>query len=117
MKPLVNISKNKVTFRTPEAVHIIAYNEILFCEASIQYTTLYKTDGSSEKIKLSLAEVEQSLTGLSFWATSKNHLVNLKYLDRVPKNEEGIVLLNNFYRIPIDDERKELLVNELTKLQ
>ena len=117
MKPFIKFSKKQVTFKTAESVHVVPFDDILFCESSKQYTTVFKTNGSSERIKLPLAEVERQLSGLSFWQTSKDHLVNLKYLDRVPATDEHMVLLNNHYKIPIDDDRKQLLINELTKLQ
>ena len=117
MRAFFKSAKKQVTLKSDGLVYIILTDEILFCESSKQYTTIFKTDGTSEKIMLSLAEVECRLKGLSFWATSKDYLINLKYLDRVPSNEEHLILLNNQYQIPIDDDRKQLLINELTKLQ
>lgn len=117
MKPFFKFSKKQVTIKTDESVYIIPFDDILFCESSMQYTIFFKTNGSSERIKLSLLDVEKQLNGMSFWSTSKKHLVNLKYLDRVPSNNETVILLNNHIKIPIDEDRKQLLINELTKLQ
>lgn len=115
MKTFANFAKKKVTFKTSESLHIIPFNDILFCESNKPYTIIYKTDGTSEMVKLPITEVEKILSGLSFWLTSNIHLVNLKYLDKVPSNNENSIIIDNRYKIPIDDDRKQLLLGELSK--
>lgn len=70
------------------AIKVLAVSDILCFKAEDKYTTVVTADGEY-LVRLSIKELEQRLDPNVFWRIHRSTLLNISYLDRVEKTEEG----------------------------
>ena len=108
--------KRHITIRTEHNFHMLKIDEIIFLEAFGLKTKVHHVNHAIQEVELPLNNIESKLKTYSFWRTDESHLINLKYLEKVSDKEEGTVLMRGDYMVPIDENRKAILIEELTRL-
>jgi len=108
--------KRHVTIRIQHNFHVLKIDDILFLETSGLKTKVHHVNRAIQIIELTLSDVESRLKTYPFWRTDENHLINLKYLEKVSDKENGTVLMRGGYKVPIDAGRKKLLIQELDRI-
>lgn len=112
MKVAVNLmnrrtSKN-IVLNTPNGFHKISSDQLYYVEVNGHYLYYHTSEGTFKQ-KASLKELEDALAGLSFKRCNNCYLVNLKYVDRVDKDEVRVA--NDWLRI--SRPRKKQFLQEL----
>jgi DNA-binding LytR/AlgR family response regulator len=105
---------NKIKIKAGESWFLLNPGDILFCAATDHSCILTHEDGHTMEIKLTLKELEQKFN--TFFLINKTYLINLEHLNNVSDMENGFVLVDNRFKIPIDHDRKQLLYEALSKL-
>jgi DNA-binding LytR/AlgR family response regulator len=105
---------NKIKIIAGESWYLLNPEDILFCVAADHSCILTHVDGHKMEIKLTLNELEQKFN--TFFLINKTYLINLEHLNNVSDLENGFVLINNYHKIPIDRDKKQLLYEALSKL-
>ena len=103
----------KVMFPTKNGYQIIKINNILFCKAEINYSTIYTLDNSSVTIVSTLKNLEEVLPSNIFFRSHKSYLVNINYIKTYDKNRDKIILENG-REIDIATRRVEQFMQILT---
>jgi DNA-binding LytR/AlgR family response regulator len=107
------VLKMLVKLVTATAIHVIPVNEIVYCEESFTGTVFYQTNDHRLFVDLPFHEVEIIMKSYSFWSASKNCMINLNYLDEIPIGNEKPVIKLEKYKLPVDKDRINLLVDVL----
>jgi two-component system LytT family response regulator len=85
----------------------INVDEIIRCEASDNYTTFYLQNKEKILVCKTLKEYSELLRPYNFVRTHQSHLVNLRFVKSLLKEDGGVLLLTNLSKIPISRQNKE----------
>jgi two-component system LytT family response regulator len=94
----------KILFPSNNGYNIVKINNIMYCQAEINYSTAYTTDNKSYTISNSLKYLEEMLPESIFFRTHKSYLVNLNYIKSYDK-KKGVVILENNKAIDVATRR------------
>lgn len=103
----------KVMFPTKNGYQIIKINNILFCKAEINYSTIYTNENNSFTIVSTLKNLEEVLPSSIFFRSHKSYLVNLNFIKTYDKSRDKIILEND-REIDIASRRVEQFMQILT---
>lgn len=105
----------KIILNTLSEMHVVSIDSIIRCESEDSYTYFYLNDGKSILVAKQLKEYETLLSSHSFTRIHRSHLINLNHLSSYNKKNSQIVMSDG-KPVPISSRKKDLLKNELTKL-
>lgn len=104
----------KVKICINNSIRIYDPDSILYIATGNNGSVAMMNQGDSEEIPATIEELETKFD--NFFRINHDYLINLTYLDRVSDLENGFVLIDNRYKIPIDRDKKLLLYEALSKL-
>lgn len=118
MDKAINISNHfysegkhdKIVLRTLEAIHIVNFEDIVYCHSEGNYTTFHLLN---EKIMISkpMKKVEELLNKDLFLKCHQSYLVNTSYVSKY--TSEGYLVMKNKAEVPVATRRKETVLREL----
>ena len=82
----------KIRFNTTTGFILLHPEEILWCEADHNYTTIHLSIGKSALISLNLAAIEEKLPTSGFSRISRSILINTRYLTAVHRRNKTCTL-------------------------
>lgn len=109
-------SERKIVLKDMNTVYVVSVNSIIRCEASDNYTTFYFSDQSPIIVSRPLKEYDELLTPLRFFRVHQSHLISLNYLQQFNKREGGSIKMKDGSEVPVSLRKRELLLDELSKL-
>jgi two-component system LytT family response regulator len=90
-------------------ISFISLNDIIYSEASNNYSKLILADGTFFLISKTLKDVQQVLEEEHFLRVHRQYIVNLNHVKQFNRNE-GVLTMNNGDNIPIARNQKERLI-------
>jgi two-component system, LytTR family, response regulator len=90
---------------------VIKLNEIIYCEASNNYTTIYLTKNEKLLASRPLLDYEAMLKSFSFMRIHKSHLINMQHLKEYIKGEGGFVVMANGKQLEVSRRKKEAFIS------
>lgn len=102
----------RLTVPTPQGYFLLSQENIIFCESDGNYTTLYLTDRRitcSKKLK----DIEARLSQENFLRTHQSYLVNLDYVTKYYRRDNGRLELIDGKIIPVSRSRKESVMRRI----
>lgn len=96
-------------------VSFIDLNEIVYSEASNNYSKLILTDGKQFLISKTLKDVQEVLEEEHFLRVHRQYIINLNHVKHFNRNE-GILTMDNGDHIPIARNQKERLTERYRSL-
>lgn len=90
-------------------INFIDLNEIIYSEASNNYSKLILTDGSRLLISKTLKDVQEVLEEEHFLRVHRQYLINLNHVKQFNRNE-GVLTMDNGDHIPVARHQKEKLI-------
>lgn len=96
-------------------VTFIDLNEIVYSEASNNYSKLILTDGKQFLISKTLKDVQEVLEEEHFLRVHRQYIINLNHVKHFNRNE-GILTMDNGDHIPIARNQKERLTERYRSL-
>jgi len=104
----------KIALPNQDSIEIVNTKDILYCEASDNYTYVYtKSDIKKVMISKNIGQLEKLLPN-SFFRVHKSFIVNLQLVKRFLKTDGGELVLENDKHIPVAKRRKENLIEKLS---
>ncbi len=110
----LNALKNqpkKIVLKTAEHVHFIDVDEVIRCEADVNYTRFYLTNGNKILVAKTLKEYEELLSDQGFFRVHQSHLINLKFIDSFDKKDGGYLILKDKSRLPVASSKRSQLLH------
>jgi len=80
-------------FNTRTGYLLVKPGEIIYCEADVNYTTLYLGKSNAEVVTLNLGKMEELLVPHSFYRISRSVLVNTIYLKKADRQKKKCLLV------------------------
>lgn len=104
----------KIKFNTRTGYILVSPSEIMYCEADVNYTTLYFGKENREIITVNLGRVEEILVPYSFYRISRSILINQVYLSKADRQKKKCMLVKSDERVFLDIPPNH--IRELEKL-
>ncbi|MDX1477537.1 MAG: LytTR family DNA-binding domain-containing protein [Saprospiraceae bacterium] len=104
---------SKIALPTLKGLDFVNVEDILFCEADGNYTTIHTDQGESYVISRTLSEFEEMLSNSMFFRTHKSYLINLQHIKQYIKGSGGQIIMKNGTSVQVARARKELLMERI----
>ncbi|MGI9541841.1 MAG: LytR/AlgR family response regulator transcription factor [Cyclobacteriaceae bacterium] len=101
---------------TLEGIDFFNTDDIIYCHADGNYTTLYLTNQQEEVISKNLKDFENLLSGSGFCRVHNSSLINMQHVQKYIKGEGGYVLLTDDHHVDISRRRKDIFLGMLDKV-
>jgi len=115
-----NLNQNnphkKIILSTQKSHDLIALQDILYCEADGNYTTVYLVNVDKKLYSRKIKYIEEILESYNFFRVHTSFLVNLNHIKSYIKGDGGEVQLTNNKKIPVARKRKDELLKQLKNL-
>jgi two-component system, LytTR family, response regulator len=100
---------SKIAISGQNGVSFIDLDEIIYCEASNNYSKLILTSNRSFLVSKTLKDVQEVLEEEHFLRVHRQYIVNLNHVKQLHRND-GVITMDNDHPIPIARNQKERLV-------
>ena len=101
----------KIAIPGQHGVTFIDLNEIVYSEASNNYSKLILSDGRHFLISKTLKDVQEVLEEEHFLRVHRQYIINLNHVKQFNRNE-GVLTMTNGENIPVARNQKERLVEK-----
>ncbi|HMG94460.1 MAG TPA: LytTR family DNA-binding domain-containing protein [Chryseolinea sp.] len=97
----------KLALPTADGLVFVKVSEILYCEASSNYTEIFLTDNRKYVVSRTLKEYEDMLAEQNFYRIHHSYLINLNEIKKYVRGEGGYVIMNNDKSLDVSKRKKE----------
>jgi two-component system, LytTR family, response regulator len=104
----------KIKFNTRTGYILVSPEEIMYCEADVNYTTIYLGKDNREIVTINLGRMEEILAPYSFYRISRSILINPAYLSKADRQKKKCLLVKADERVFLDIPPNH--IRELEKL-
>ncbi len=106
-----NLVINKIAVPAIDGFELIAADQIIYCEASDNYTHFYLKNNIKVTARRTLKEVEEQLKEFNFFLrVHHSYLVNLNEVIKYVRGEGGYLIMNNQAMVNVSRNRKDALL-------
>ncbi|MEO6406048.1 MAG: LytTR family DNA-binding domain-containing protein [Ferruginibacter sp.] len=103
----------KLCITSLKGFQVMELKDILYCEASSNYTNFHFTAGSSICTAKSIHEYEELLEDCGFIRIHKSYLINLLHVKEYLRGEGGTVVLSNKKELEVSRRKKEEFLKKM----
>lgn len=97
----------KLALPTAEGLTFVKVNDILYCEASSNYTEITVADNKKHVVSRTLKEYEDLLADQNFFRIHHSTLINLNHIKKYVRGDGGYVVMNNDKSLDVSKRKKE----------
>lgn len=98
---------NKISIATIEGYIFLEINQIIRCQADVNYTYIYTAGGDKYTASKTLKYFEDLLTEYNFFRVHSSHLINLEQVCKYTKGKGGYVTLSDGSTIEVSTRRRD----------
>jgi two-component system LytT family response regulator len=113
MPPYENEQMQRLPIASSDGIHIVDVENIIYMEASSNYTTFYFRQGKSITASRNLAFFEDQLPKSKFFRAHNSFLIQLRYITRYIRGEGGFVEMVDGRQLEVSRRRKADLLRTL----
>lgn len=107
---------NRLAVPSADGIEFLDPNDIVYCQADGNYTTLYLINRNKRLISKNLKEFECLLAESGFCRVHHSSLINLKHIKKYIKGEGGYVILTDEHHVDVSRRKKEIFLGMLNKI-
>lgn len=105
---------NRLVLRSQDYMHIVSFEEILYCHSNAGYTTFHLTDSRKIMTSRRLKEYEEIFPLQQFLRPHQSYIVNNKFIYKYHK--DGFLILKDNTEVPVATRRKDIVMNYLNHI-
>jgi two-component system LytT family response regulator len=103
----------KLAIPATDGLVFINVDEIIYCEASGNYTNIHMGDGKKFIVSRTLKEYEDLLGDQEFFRIHNSYLINLNALKRYIRGEGGQVVMANDTHLDVSKMKKKNFLEKI----
>jgi two-component system LytT family response regulator len=103
----------KFAIPTTNGLLFLNVEDIVYCNADGNYTTIYLKDKRTLVVSKSLGDFEELLNSSGFYRTHHSFLVNMAHIQEYVKGDGGYVKLTKGYHADVSRRKKEQFLKQL----
>lgn len=104
----------RIALPTLEGLEFVAVREILRCESSSNYTTIYFLNSAAMVVCRTLKEIEELLPAHLFLRVHNSHVINKQHVRKYIKGAGGIIKMSDDSEVSVSRLRRDQVLKELT---
>jgi two-component system, LytTR family, response regulator len=108
-----NTSNNKIAIPTNKGLVFEQSENILYLEASQNYSKIYLTSGSTHLVSKGLGDFEEVLSNVTFFRVHKSYIININKISRYHNGRGGFVIMEDGTEIEIAIRKKTKFLEKL----
>ncbi len=108
-----SVNQKKLCIPSLTGFQVIEIADIIYCEASTNYTNFYFTHRSPICASKQIHEYEQLLSDCNFIRTHKSFLVNMQHIKEYVRGEGGSLILSNGSEVEVSRRKKDWLMTKM----
>jgi two-component system, LytTR family, response regulator len=97
----------KLAIPASDGLVFVKITDIIYCEASSNYTVFYISDGKKYIVSRTLKEYEDMLTESNFFRIHNSYLVNMNEIKKYIRGDGGQVVMSNNITLDVSKRKKE----------
>lgn len=105
--------KMKLCIPSLKGFQVLEIQDIIYCEASSNYTNFHFANRPSICASKPIHEYEELLQDCSFVRIHKSFVVNLEHVTEYIRGEGGVVLMSNGHEVEVSRRKKDLLMTKM----
>lgn len=105
--------KLKLCIPSIKGFQVVEIYEIIYCEASSNYTNFHFTNRPAICASKPIHEYEELLEDCNFIRTHKSFLVNLEHVKEYVRGEGGTLVLSNNHEVEVSRRKKDMLMTKM----
>lgn len=105
--------KMKLCIPSIKGFQVVEIQDIIYCEASSNYTNFYFTNRPSLCASKPIHEYEELLKDSHFVRIHKSYLINIEHIKEYVRGEGGSILLSNGNELDVSRRKKDLLMTRM----
>lgn len=103
----------KIAIPSHDGILFIKIEDIIYLEASSNYTQFYLKNGQKHLVSKSLKEYDQMLTEHNFYRIHHSYLINVDEVVKYVRGDGGYVILSNNVTLDVSKRKKEAFLQKL----
>jgi two-component system, LytTR family, response regulator len=111
MKPAVQ----RIALTTNDGMIFVATQDILYCEAESNYTTVVLKDAKKIMVSKVLKDIDETLSSSDFFRVHNSYLINLNRIKKFVRGEGGYVIMDDGTSISISRSRRQEFMEQFSK--
>ena len=100
--------KDKLCFNTRTGYIYVNPDDIIYCNADVNYTEIHISDGRCEVVTLNISKIAGMLENKGFFRISRSALINTQYLIKADRRSRTCELLKNDKRYTVAAPVKQI---------
>jgi len=105
--------KMKICITSLKGFQVVNLSDILYCEASSNYTNFHFTGRTVICASKPIHEYEELLADSNFIRIHKSTVINLEHVKEYIRGEGGTVVLSNGQRLEVSRRKKEAFISRM----
>jgi two-component system, LytTR family, response regulator len=105
----------RIALSTGDGLIFIPTNDIIYCEAESNYTTVVLAGGKKVVVSKVLKEIDEALTGPDFYRVHSSFLINLNHIKKFVRVDGGYIIMDNDATINISRSRRQEFMEMFSK--
>lgn len=102
-----NGGAHKIAIPISDGLIFVNVDNIVYCEASSNYTQIFLNDGKKYVVSRTLKEYEELLSEHEFFRIHNSFVINLNAIRKYVRGDGGYVVMNNDVTLDVSKRRKE----------
>jgi two-component system LytT family response regulator len=103
----------KLCIPSTKGFQVVNLRDILYCEASGNYTGFYFANNQNITSAKSISEYEELLADAGFVRIHKSHIINLRHVKEYVRGEGGFIILSNDMKLEVSRRKKEIFIEKM----
>ena len=104
---------NKIALPSADGLIFVKIEEIIYCEASSNYTKFFLNNGRDYLVSRTLREYDDLLTDYNFYRVHNSFLINLNEIKKYVRGDGGYVIMSNDVSVDVSKRKKEGFLKKL----
>ncbi len=105
--------KMKLCIPSVKGFQVVQIQDIIYCEASSNYTNFHFTTRPTICASKPIHEYEELLKDCNFIRTHKSFMVNLEHVKEYLRGEGGTIILSNNHQVEVSRRKKDMLMTRM----
>jgi two-component system, LytTR family, response regulator len=105
----------RIALTTNDGMIFVSTNEIIYCEAESNYTSIVLKGGKKILVSKVLKEIDETLAGPDFFRVHNSYLINLNHISKFVRGEGGYVIMDDGATISISRNRRQEFMDQFSK--
>jgi two-component system, LytTR family, response regulator len=104
---------SRLAIPATDGLEFVTVGEILYCEASGNYTNIYMSDNRKFIVSRTLKEYEDLLQDQDFFRIHNSHLINLNAIKKYIRGDGGQVVMRNDKTLDVSKMKKKSFMDKI----